>query len=236
MAKGPIVTNDIEVLIASVHRKYPKWKAREVRNEVSSILHKNNPKLDQKWPGLHVVQKVLAVVRKQEKERPINPQDAPWSTAALDSYPRLNIELPTPEALALVLKVWKSRIEKGDTFTISEAKWASRLSGLISDIEKLSFAAFRHARTELMYELIGRNFDSTVLDRLLMHLPTGLTSDRDSWLPFIAEQEDGVDQVRNLKKNKGVFQLVGDAGDKERMIKIVTGKYIEADKKGGKSK
>ena len=185
MPRGPIVTAEVEALIAAIYQKYrSRWKAPAVRNEVSYILRKDNPKLSPGWPSLSAVQKVLATVRKPHD----NPQEKPWSTDSLDSYP-----IP-PDALPVVLKVWKSRIEKGEGFTIREAKWTARLSGLITglitDIEALSAKTSQYARMELMYDIIGQPFDSTHLDRLLMGLPVPLTTPR-SLLPFLAEQEDG---------------------------------------------
>ena len=195
MAKGPIVTKEVEARIASVYQKHPKWKAPQVRSEVNFLLRKNNPELQYSWPSLSTVQKVLATVRRRMKELPVAPQDKPWSIATLDQYPIL------PEALPTVLKVWKSRIEKGEGFTIREAKWMARLSRLITDIETLSAKTSQYARTELIYELIGQSFDSTYLDRLLMGLPVTLTTPR-SLLPFLAEQEDGLAQIRELVKGK----------------------------------
>jgi hypothetical protein len=201
MAKGPPITEGVEAVIAIVHRKHPKWKAPMVRNEVDYILHKEDHKLPPHWPSLSSVQKVLATVRKKDNKP--NPEEMPWSTATLDSYPI------SPEALSIVLKMWKSRIEKGDTFTIREAKWVARLSRLLEDIEKLSSKASQYAQTELMFELIGHPFDSTELDRSLMNLPVGI-SDFKSFLHLLAEQredqergiKDGVDQIRSLIKEK----------------------------------
>lgn len=199
MAKGPPITDGVEAVIAAVYQKHSKWKAPAVRNEVDCILHKGNPKLPPRWPSLSAVQKVLATVRKPHD----NPQDKPWSTATLDSYP-----IP-PEVLSVVLKVRKLCIEKGQGFSIREAKWVARLSALEQDTERLSFKASRHARTELMFELIGRPFDSTELDRSLMGLPVGV-SDFKSFLWLLAETredtergtKDGVEQIRNLKQAK----------------------------------
>jgi len=170
------------------------------------MLHKDNPELPPDWPSLSAVQKVLAIVRKKEKELPNDPQEKPWSTAMLEDYPI------SPEATASVLKVWKFRIEKGDTFTIREAKWASRLSRFLEneDIKKLSCKASQYARTEIMYQLIGRPFNSIVLDKLLMGLPAGIGNFMD-FLPLLAEQKedtergvkDGVEQIRESIK-KGV--------------------------------
>jgi hypothetical protein len=102
MAKGPLVTDAVEVLIAAVYQKHPKWKAPVVRNEVDFHLHKDNPKLPPGWPSLSTVQKVLAKVR---KPRSPDPQEKPWSIATLGDYP-----IP-PEALPKVLELWKYTLE-----------------------------------------------------------------------------------------------------------------------------
>jgi hypothetical protein len=61
-----------------------------------------------------------------------------------------------------------------------------------------------------MFELIGRPFDSTGLDRLLMGLPMALKGDIGSFLPLLAEQledrtggiKDGVEQIKSAIKRK----------------------------------
>ena len=190
MAKGRVVDDTVRLLIANLHREHPDWRAKEVKAEI-------NKRLGQDWPGLSVVQKELSKIKLIAD----NPQEKPWSTATLDSYP-----IPT-EALPAVLKVWKSRIEKGQGFTIREAKWTARLSALEQDTERLFFLASRHARTELIFELIGRPFDSTELDRSLMGLPVGV-SNLKSFLWLLAETredmergiKDGVEQIKAIKK------------------------------------
>ncbi len=168
MAKGPLVTGEIEALIGTVYRNHPKWKAPMVRNEVSRILRKENSKLSSTWPSLSTVQKVLATFRRKAKELPDDPQDKPWSMATLD---RPNIPPIPPEALPAVLNVWKLRIDSLEwnfSFSIREAKWAARLSALITDTEELSTRASQYARTEILYQLLDRPFDSRGLDSLIM--------------------------------------------------------------------
>lgn len=226
--RGPQIKDTaVEVLIAEVHQKHPKWKAPKVRNEVSLVLRKNNSKLPTSWPSLSAVQKVLAIVRRKIKEHPILPQDKPWSTAMLnkaspnneDNYP-----IP-PEALPMVLKVWKSRIEKGEGFTIREAKWTARFSFLEKDIEKLYFLASRHARTELMFELVGHPFDSTGLDMLVMGMPMSISKDIASAIPLLAEQRE--DKERGIKD--GVEQIKDDIAEK----KVGKGEKADNAKKEG---
>lgn len=208
MAKGPIVTPEVEALIASIYKKNQKWKAPKIHKWVKIILHKDNPKLPKEWPSLSKVQKVLATVRKANTP---DPEDRPWSMATLDDYPI------SPEAIPAVLEVWKSRIEQKQGFTIREAKWAARLSAIprLKDIKRLSSRASQYARLELIYQLIDRPFNSTMIDGLLCNLillnltiPADLANAFEALLPVLAGvREDAVDQIRDLKqgKIKGIY-------------------------------
>jgi len=187
MAKGPLVTDAVEALIAAVYQKHPKWKASEVRNEVDYRLHKDNPKLPPGWPSLSTVQKVLAKIRKKN-ELPPAPQAKPWSTATLGDYP-----IP-PEALPRVLELWRFRLDRGEKLSIREAKWAARLSAVkppeykimyegqecsLEGVHWLHLLADWYSHSEIIYEILDRPFDADVLDRLLMGLPTKIAFECD---------------------------------------------------------
>lgn len=144
-------------------------------------------------PEVEVLERKISWFRNHAKD---GPQENQWSMAALEDYP-----LPSA-ALSAVLAVWKLKVESGSTFTIREAKWVSRLYELKKDTKALSFIARRYAQTELIYEILKQPFNSTDLDRLLMGLPVELKGEEDLF-PFLAEQNDGVEQLRNsLKKRK----------------------------------
>lgn len=98
--------------------------------------------------------------------------------------------------------MWRFRVEKGESFTIREAKWAARLWAILKDTERLSWKASQYAPTELLFELIGRPFDSPGLDKLLMGLPMPLTADPPYFLPLLTEEEGGIEQVKELRKRK----------------------------------
>ena len=140
-----------------------------------------------KWPGkppeLEVLERKISLLRNHPVD---GPQDKPWHMGTLDEYP-----LP-PEAIPAVLGVWKYRREQAfavtgqwssdmqiQPFTIREAKWAAWLSALFKDdLPELSDIASRYARLEIIYQLIGRPFDSTKADIiLLMKLPFSGTKD-----------------------------------------------------------
>jgi hypothetical protein len=168
------ITPDGEVTIITRALEFPCLQ----RTALAGNLQAEFESLGYGVPKIKVLEKKISWYRNHAADAP---QEKRWSTAALDN----NYPIP-PEALPLVLKVWKSRIEKGGTFTIREAKWAARLSGLLVDIETLSYKASQYARTELLYQLIDRPFDSNNLDRLLMGLPEAPT-DIKSLLPLLRE-------------------------------------------------
>lgn len=157
------LTPDVKAFIAEWYYRHPKWTAPMIQVRVSQLLHQKNPNLPEGWPGLSAIRKVLTEVKKKVSEPSL--EDKPWSTATLDSYP-----IP-PEALKAVLEVWKLRIDSEEwnfSFSIREAKWAARLSGLIKDTEELSTRANQYARAEILYQLIGHPFESSGLDKLIM--------------------------------------------------------------------
>ncbi|HUW45631.1 MAG TPA: hypothetical protein VMW50_07520 [Dehalococcoidia bacterium] len=179
MAKGPIVTPEVEALIASVYHEHPKWKAPPVRNEVEALLRKQNRNSPKGWPSLSTVQKTLATVRRNIKEP--SREDMLWCMGTLNEYP------VSPEFIPYVLDVWKLRVARGETFTIREAKWVARLSGFelqgliitkewsLDNIKSLSHTAGDYARLELLFELLGYPiFCSHYLDKMIMGIPVNV--------------------------------------------------------------
>lgn len=176
MPKGPIVTPAVEALIASVYQKHPKWKAPRVRNEVESILRKDNRNSPKGWPSLSTVQKTLATIRKNLANP--SPEDEPWSISTLNDYP-----IP-PEALPKVLEEYRlhqvAKNEKPEldealsrgawkVFTIRQAKWVARLSA--SQCEPIT--PFMIAHSELLHELAGHSPNCEcfeIFDKLLAGL------------------------------------------------------------------
>lgn len=203
MPKGPPITDAVEALIARIYQDHPKWKARVIQKEVEYLLHAENPGLPSHWPGLSKVQKVLATIRKKAKELPDDPQDKPWNMATLDEYPI------SPEAIPEVLRIWALRMESGISFTIREAKWAARFSAFILDGSKysrrtISTLASQYARLEVVYQLVGRPFDSTIFERELMGVKRKYTADLRGFKPFLpilTAKGDGMEQLKGFIKD-----------------------------------
>lgn len=137
MARGPIVTPEVENYISQVYSLYDKkWKAIDVQKEVVYNLNHdlalrkrlNLPShLPPNWPGLNKVQRVLAKIRQYDKGHPSDPQDKPWSIASLEDYPI------DPQSVPVVMHLYYYRLDKGYSKpTIREAKWVNRLGGVFA--------------------------------------------------------------------------------------------------------
>jgi len=152
MAKGPIITAKVRQLIAEVYLQYPKWRAKEIRKEVSKRLVNENPISRPDWPGLSIIQKELVSIRRRNNEMAAESQglDGPWGTSNLAEYPI------SPEALPSVLQVWVYvRENMNKPFTIREAQWAGRLYATAKDIATLAKFALRHALNERIMFISG---------------------------------------------------------------------------------
>lgn len=128
-----------------------------------------------KAPEPEVLWKKISKYRNVEPD----PQDGPWHLSIQDADPRLAIP---NDAIPAVLKVWARRAEKDIGFTIREAKWVARLSGVVPDMAELSRLATVYAVGEQMNQYVGLPFKSTVLDRAVMGLPPK-KKDMDDMIP-----------------------------------------------------
>lgn len=180
MPKGPLITEAVEILIASVYEEHPKWTAMQVQRRVGTLLKKHQAALPPDWPGLNSVQKTLAILRKRGREE--DPLGKPWSLGA-----SVGNGIP-PDAVPMILKIWESwdkqeaagrRPPMDSRPSIREAQWVSRLRHVIpDDIEALGRTAAIYARVEGLSERLGHPvFDSTGLDRGLVGLSRALPFD-----------------------------------------------------------
>ena len=180
MPKGPLITEAVEILIASVYEEHPKWTAMQVQPRVGTLLKKHQPTLPPDWPGLNSVQKTLAILRKRSREE--DPLGKPWSigVSAGNGIP--------PDAIPVILKVWESweqanaagqRRDLDSRPSIREAQWVSRLCHVIrDDVEALGQAASVYSKVEGFSERLGHPvFDSTGLDHGLIRSRRPLPSD-----------------------------------------------------------
>lgn len=154
MAKGPVLPDEVKALITRVYLERPYLRAKEVRHEVNDRLRERNPSISPDWPGLSIVQKVIAPLRKL----PPDPEESPWSLYTLSKYVIPADALPVVlEAYGLTIK-WKLE----EPLTIREAKWVARLYRVLTDAEELVVAAKECASNERIGEVTGKSGPSLV--------------------------------------------------------------------------
>ena len=168
MAKGPLITKEIEGIIAELYLTHPDWPATVIQGQLKK-------QLGNKAPGLSTVQKRLAKIRQRDKEMEAmevveEGLDAPWSPSTLGTYP-----IPA-DTLPMVLRVWQKRLAEqeegwGWPFTIRNALWSSRLSKLFDDPEIIwSFASWYSIREKafglLRVDPWADDLDTQLLKRL----------------------------------------------------------------------
>jgi len=211
MAKGQIVTPEVENLIARVYQKHKgKWKAPRVRMEVELILREADESILKGFPSLSKVQKVLATVR--GNLRNTSNLDKPWSISAGIAE---GIEIPS-EALPFVLATWVLMKDAWDyDLTVREARWLGRLHGVArailinlgpdASIEARSDAMgpfFRlvclYAANERIAELTGKRDTSVSLDFIVWKLATGIAE-----RPELTEKIFPDKQQRAFQTEKG---------------------------------
>jgi len=153
MAKGPIITDEVRLLISEVHIAHPHWQAKDVQHEV-------NVRMRGKGPKISAIQKQLTAVRKASASVSRSLESA-WSLGISADY---GIPLEANEA---IMKIWEWGVAVGITLTIREAQWVTRLRGIVPDDQLFSWAV-RYAGREQVCSLLGREETYTVdLDLML---------------------------------------------------------------------
>lgn len=202
MPKGPLITEAVGILIASVHHDNPKWTAPGVQHRVRTLLGRYNQDLPPGWPGLNSVQKVLAVLRKNSRHKEEDPLNSVWSIGVSDQH-----GIP-PYAIPFVLKVRESWEESqpeaqtgqpGPRPSVREARWIGRLCHVIpDDIEALGRFAAVYARVEAFSELLDHDsFDSTWLDYLLIGSDRPLPFDMRAAVEHVQSGIAGAEDMEN---------------------------------------
>ena len=153
--RGPSVPDNVVNLIAEVYIKDPNQTAKEVMVEVHRRLQEPPyGQLRPGWPALSYIQKALIKIRKNESELSLDPEDRPWSVAALADY-----DIP-PEALPVVMNVWAKALVYDRPLTIRQVKWIARLCYIYKgetdiSLEYLTAKASNYANKEKSIKLTG---------------------------------------------------------------------------------
>ena len=119
---------EVRQVITEVYLKHPNWKTRKIHEEVVRQVQQRIQWAEPGWPGLSVVQKELAKIRKRDDTRPLESKklDNPWTLGSLAEY-----EIPQ-ESLPLVMSIYEKlfRANKESEFTIRRVLWMARLQTL----------------------------------------------------------------------------------------------------------
>jgi hypothetical protein len=162
MAQGPLITKEVQRLIAEVYDEHPDWVSKEIQQEVHRRLKlENRPSLKKDWPSLSTIQRELAQIRKNYEETRSSPFDRPWSLGDLNTY-----ELST-ETIPVLLKIQLNEHERGNRLTIRQAKWISRLYKSITDTKVLTAWARVYSWRERISALAGQRLDTHEYDMVL---------------------------------------------------------------------
>ena len=127
------------------------------------------------WPGLSLVQKELAKIRKRDAERSPESKglDRPWSIGTFFEH-----TMP-PEVIPLLLQIQADRREADFTMSVRQARWIAVLRQVIvtSEVVKnldmdakktvIQSVAFAYAMREEISELTGTLLDTSDLDDVL---------------------------------------------------------------------
>jgi len=171
MAQGPLITKEIQLLIAEVYDEHPDWVSKEIQREVHRRLNlENRPGLKKDWPSLSTIQRELAQIRKHYNEMRSSPLDQHWSLGDLNSY-EICIE-----AIPILLRIQLSEHKRGNRLTIREARWISRLCKSITNTTVLTAAAKLYSWQERICALAGQRLDTNEYDLILSGGKWDLTS------------------------------------------------------------
>jgi hypothetical protein len=186
MAKNPLVTKNIKLVIGEIYLKNPTWAAKKIRDAVEAKLHETNPCSQKGWPGLSAVQKEVSVIRRKDDERSPESRalDRPWSIGALNKY---DIAYEVVPRLIEINNIMKN-IPGLQPLEIRRARWASRLQSLTKDNLKLITLSGVYAERELVSELMGIDLDTSDIDELAIKSPSAALS--RLWDESIAHDEE----------------------------------------------
>lgn len=217
MAKGLSIKPIVPLIADTFSCMYEldtKVTAKEVQAKVRTKLKDKykDKKLPPDWPSVSAVGKVITKIRPKFGT---DPKDNPFSLGALVKYP-----IP-PEALPTVLRAWAQYRKQGDTLTIREALWFSRLSSVLSEFEKvgdknrnLGNLVQWYAIRERAYEATGETIDTTDPDTTVLQLlKLEEEKEEDRTLPWV--HEDGV--IKDAKgKIRGQLRVITASDDSKQ--------------------
>ena len=163
---GPRVTDETVNFIRQAwltlkSERNPKPSAKQVLALAEALIQKHDIK-DIELPKIRKTQQILLDLGKNHRKLPNKEKlmQGPWSMATLLKY-----ALPA-HSLPAVMYVWRYTLITGETFTIRQAKWVSRLCGFGSNPQVpdaallLWLSAWDYAKKEEATLVSKRAFDT----------------------------------------------------------------------------
>ena len=158
---APNITPSIKQTIIKEARASIGKPREKVAEEIAQLLEEKG----EKSPSFETLLKMVSEVWNQH-----DPEDNPWGVTTL-----ADSKIP-PETLPKVLEVWRMTLEWKwvKPLSIREAKWVSRLSYAIEDLETLCSAAVTYALIEEVGHIAGGTLVDPLFDADLYSMMTGL--------------------------------------------------------------
>ena len=179
MARGRVIDEHVDKLIAEVYLENQDWSATQVQCAVHKILKQEDASIKDNWPGINAIQGRLQKLRNQRKMHIKERLDEPWSLVCL-----IQNDLPTEAILLLLDIVEKKRHSQSrKPLTIRQALWVSKLRCIIqpprvtvrfcrnTTMSLLYDWAVIYARKQQVNEIIEWPFDTSELDRMITSYP-----------------------------------------------------------------
>ena len=166
MAKGPLITPEVEEIIAEVFLEHKDWRAKEIQAEVNKQLREDFPHIPDNWPRLSTVQQKLAVCRKKYMAIEDGPRDKPWHLGTLNDYPL------SSKTIAMIFEL---KIKGLKYLSVRDAQWFDRLSSLPLPIGIICMLAQGVSEDEIICDMLGRkDFDTSTWEETeLLGILTG---------------------------------------------------------------
>ena len=164
MSRGPRISNTVRRVIAEEALKDRSYPRAAVAAKLQDIIER----MGEVVPQEETLVKMISHARKHEP----SPLDAPWSLGTLPDYPIPAAALPTVLQVHEMQRITREYPppEIRPYLTIRQALWIARLHPLFVDTTRCLSHALSYAAAERACEVSGTPFDSTSLDRMIVHI------------------------------------------------------------------
>ena len=196
-----ILKPHIEELIAR-HVRDDQNKPPGERTPRKVLAYEIREEITHKWkeqpPELSTLEKRISYYRSIPKV----PFDELWSLGSLARHP-----IP-PDAMPIVMSIYKKTLAGNDELTIRQAQWIARLYKILDHPELVWDWAWAYAMDEWLSEITNNPFDTTNLDLEMVRNPQYATERRRAFEREIAiwriAEKYGPDPVKHKDLNLSI--------------------------------